>query len=1764
MISSNVVPCHRLEGVKLGLYSANEIKNISVKRITNPETFDSLLHPNYGGLYDPSLGPTDRDDLCETCGQNSVHCPGHLGHIELPLPVYHPLFMKILTQVLRSSCFCCHKLLLTKTSKHTYMSQMKLLDHGLIAEAEELDEVVKNLISNAADNGIKNDDLDENCMNSIDKHVRDILKDLDKKEARNRANGMNVTDFRHEISKKFMKTHMVSKRRYCSNCKAPSREVRSEYNSRLYLKALPKREAQKWASTKIAHAHLMELEGRVKRDIEEEEISPSKEAKKASKDKELESQKEVTKSLQQTFLTPKEVKEHLDLVWQKDGDFLNTLLGGYPTPKARHRKSSSQMFFIDVLPVIPSRFRPLSSLGEKRFENPQTGNLCKVLKDCECITENLKGLNKKLAEKDANKEEAEEDEPQQKKQFKGKNSKVVVSGDTPAERLHNAWLKLQSDVNCVMDSDLDKLSTVKFPGVRQLLEKKEGLFRKHMMGKRVDYAARSVISPDPYINTDEIGIPEVFATKLTYPQPVTPWNVKELRQAVINGPLVHPGAILVENEDGKKTRLSATDENQRHAIAKRLLTPSGNIKGSSTSCKKVYRHLRNGDVMLLNRQPTLHRPSIMAHKARVLSKEKTIRLHYSNCKSYNADFDGDEMNAHFPQNELARAEAYNIASTNFQYLVPKDGTPLGGLIQDHIVSGVRMTIRGRMFNRGDYQQLVFSALNFKNKPITLVQPCVLKPQQMWSGKQIVTTVLLNLVPDGMLPLNLKGKAKIAGKNWSTQKPKRQFLNMEILKQDEMSESEVIFRGGELLCGVLDKAHYGNTPYSLVHCCYELYGGVMAGELLSALARLFTTFLQFHGFTLGVKDILVTKRADKARRKLIAKGRESGHEAATKAFGLLEDCHSGELLERMQSAHHNNDGADMKELDLCVKRKTDHFQDEINKACIPFGLYERFPANNLQLMVQAGAKGSAVNCMQISCLLGQIELEGRRPPIMLSGRSLPSFLPYDTSPRAGGFVDGRFLTGIRPQEYFFHCMAGREGLVDTAVKTSRSGYLQRCLIKHLEGLHVNYDLTVRDSDGSVVQFYYGEDGLDILKTKFLSENEYPFMVSNYKSFIQRMNPSSLLPHVDSKTAEKMEKKVNKWYKKHQQDRKSRDSPFLVFARDNFDKIQEEKNSTSVVSFGRTEAHLQLFKTWHKQTQSIKSSYRKVCSTAPLPVISKLRPDLYFGAVPEKISRSINNYTKNDPDKCFSSEEEQGRDQVDSGKFRVLMFLKVMRSLVEPGEAVGLLAAQSIGEPSTQMTLNTFHFAGRAELNVTLGIPRLREILMTASPNIKTPTMDLPLLSTKKAVRKAKKLQIQFTRVLLSQVLQSVDVWESLSPKEHGTRMRAYRIRFMSLPHAQYKDDFHCSPNDILQYIERVFIKKLISAVQKAVRNTQSQRLLDSTGDNNSASTAATEEEPVDDDDDNIELSDDEGVDGDATDVKQRQKLEQHATYEAPDLDEQEIEKEFANNASENEDEETPEASETQSSIGDMDESMEFTPEAQTSGPKTATQKKKKKSTSQIDATRQERVVHSDPHISSYSYDIEDERWCEVVIKFPVLRWKVRLTSLIEKLALQSVVYETPGIRRCFLVEEKDSSYLKTDGVNFQVAFRHHDILDVNKLYTNDIHAVANTYGIEAAARVIAKEVKNVFGGYGIHVDHRHLNLVAEYMTYEGKIKAFNRIGIESSASPFQKMSFETTTHFLRGAVLSGDTESLKSPSSRLVVGRVVEGGTGCFDLLQPLC
>jgi len=481
-----------------------------------------------------------------------------------------------------------------------------------------------------------------------------------------------------------------------------------------------------------------------------------------------------------------------------------------------------------------------------------------------------------------------------------------------------------------------------------------------------------------------------------------------------------------------------------------------------STAAQVWRHLISGDVMLVNRQPTLHKPGIMAHVARVLRKEKVIRMHYANCNTYNADFDGDEMNLHLCQSHLARAEAYHIAATDHQYIVPTNGKPLRGLIQDHVVMGVLMTKRDTFLTKATYMQLLFlSGIDVAQAGglLATMVPTVLKPAALWTGKQVISTLLRHL---GASELNCSFKSKTAGNTWA----RPGVLGFDGGGEPEEALVEVV--GGELLRGVLDKAAFGATEFGLVHSVHELLGGEPAGRLLTQLGRLFTGYQQMVGFTCGIGDLILTAAADEKRTALLATADAKGI-AAAEAFGKLTPGSlstaaaggGGEqraafrslLADKLTDPERGEEAGGA--LDSSMKQALMPLASEVGAACLPSGMQKPFPANQFALMTQTGAKGSQVNFSQIAVMLGQQELEGRRVPISPSGATAPCFAPYELSSRAGGYITDRFLTGVRPPEFYFHCMAGREGLVDTAVKTSRSGYLQRCLIKHLEPLQVHF-------------------------------------------------------------------------------------------------------------------------------------------------------------------------------------------------------------------------------------------------------------------------------------------------------------------------------------------------------------------------------------------------------------------------------------------------------------------------------------------------------------------------------------------------------------------------------------------------------------------------------------------------------------------------------------------------------------------------------------
>lgn len=427
--------------------------------------------------------------------------------------------------------------------------------------------------------------------------------------------------------------------------------------------------------------------------------------------------------------------------------------------------------------------------------------------------------------------------------------------------------------------------------------------------------------------------------------------------------------------------------------------------------------------------------------------------------------------------------------------------------------------------------------------------------------------------------------------------------------------------GELLCGVLDKSQFGATDYGLVHSVYELYGAEVAGKLLSILSRLFTKYLQHRAFTCRMDDLTLTKDGDARRRDILLENKNLGTEGAMENFPSLAETAAADKAGALRGFLRDvlRDDSKMAGLDITVKKKLAGLTKSIADACMPHRLSRQFPHNHMQMMTQSGAKGSAVNAQQISCALGQQELEGRRVPVMVSGKTLPSFKAFETDAIAGGYVASRFLTGVKPQEFYFHCMAGREGLIDTAVKTSRSGYLQRCLIKHLEGIRVHYDNTVRGSDNAVYQFNYGGDSLDVTKQKHLYEFE--FSVRNQSSLLHRYNPKGIASVVDDETVTAYMKKA----------------------------LKASKDLAKLAEYP--------------------------------PALSVYSPSRYLGATSEKFAKAVQDYVKSNPDNLLKSKNsglqkwfKQRHDPMSSHVFKTLMNVRYMRSLVDPGEAVGLLASQ----------------------------------------------------------------------------------------------------------------------------------------------------------------------------------------------------------------------------------------------------------------------------------------------------------------------------------------------------------------------------------------------------------------------------------------------------------------------------------------------------------
>ena len=594
-----------------------------------------------------------------------------------------------------------------------------------------------------------------------------------------------------------------------------------------------------------------------------------------------------------------------------------------------------------------------------------------------------------------------------------------INAGAPEIIIEDLWDLLQYHITTYVDNEVAQLPPARHRSGQPLktlterIRSKEGRIRHNLAGKRVNFSARTVISPDSMLAINEVGVPQEMALKLTIPEKITEWNVRHLRKFVERGPKEYPGANYVIRPDGKKRRI--TDET-KEAILEEL--QPGYI---------VERHLMDGDIALFNRQPSLHRMSMMCHHVRILPG-RTLRINPAVCHPYNADFDGDEMNLHIPQTEEARAEAEILMDVQTQLISPAYGLSVIGAIQDVISGNYYLTKLKTEIPREEAVDLLFAA--------GILDLSRLPKKKTLTGKEVFSVIL---------PQDFKyeGTCKAADLNGS---------------------HDVVIKDGVLQKGVMDKSNLGHGEGMMLRTLHKQYGPEMTLKILGNLTRLGSEVLTREGFTTAISDTDLPEDV----RDEIENAISSSYVEASKLIeqyeqGTLEPLPGRTLSETLE----------LRLLELLNKTRND--SGSIVKE-------EARQDTHLHYMSESGARGNPINLAQMAACVGQQAMRGGRISKGYQSRTLPHFKKRDLGVDAHGFVRTGYKKGMHPHEFFFTAMTGRDSLMDTALRTPKSGYLYRRLANALQDLKVEYDETVRDASGKIIQFKYGEDSVDVARSE----------------------------------------------------------------------------------------------------------------------------------------------------------------------------------------------------------------------------------------------------------------------------------------------------------------------------------------------------------------------------------------------------------------------------------------------------------------------------------------------------------------------------------------------------------------------------------------------------------------------------------------------------------------------------------------------------------
>jgi DNA-directed RNA polymerase II subunit RPB1 len=838
-----------------------------------------------------------------------------------------------------------------------------------------------------------------------------------------------------------------------------------------------------------------------------------------------------------------------------------------------------------------------------------------------------------------------------------KTLQTKIEQNAPANVIDDWATVLQYYVATQIDNKIPGVASVAqrsgrpLKSIKERLNGKGGRVRGNLMGKRVDYSARSVITPDPNLSIRELGVPLKIAKNITRPVQVTEQNRNYLLGLVHNGPDVYPGAKILERANGDNISLRYVD---------RL---SVNLQPGDI----VHRHMLDGDGVLFNRQPTLHRMSMMCHIARIMMKGDTFRMNVGDTKPYNADFDGDEMNLHMPQDDESEAELKQLAAVPYQIISPANNQSIVGIFQDSLLGAFRLTRPNIEFSRQHAMTLLMH------------QPTV--DLSIFKNKTVSNFDLLSQI---LPPLTLSYKTKLFSED-----------------EDKGTSNNVLeIRNGEYVRGQMEKGVLGTGSKGLIHRICNDFGNMAAARFIDDLQNIVTEYMKSSAYSVGISDLIANQETKAAIVDVITTKKQQ-------VANLIDQTQIG-IFE-------NNTGRSNKEE---FETQVNSILNQATSTAGKIGRKSLDSNNRFVIMVEAGSKGSDLNISQMISCLGQQNVDGKRIPYGFENRTLPHYTQYDDSPGARGFVENSFISGLTPQELFFHAMGGRVGLIDTAVKTSQTGYIQRRLIKGMEDLVVAYDMTVRNNKGKIIQYSYGDDGVDPVKV----ENQFLPVVSmsvedifNHFSILEEAKKGGASPFMPAAITRMRQQSAE-----CNERLKARISEMIDIRHSVIDNVFKGESGTKVhipVNFAY------LIDNAQGQQQIGPSSLVDITPLEALVMIDNAYTELadLTYAPPTHLFRIMFYY--------YLSPNQLLTIKRFNRKALVLLLetvkLKYKQAIVAPGEMVGMIAAQSIGEPTTQMTLNTFHFAGVAsKSNVTRGVPRIEEIL-ALSENPKNPSLTVYL-------------------------------------------------------------------------------------------------------------------------------------------------------------------------------------------------------------------------------------------------------------------------------------------------------------------------------------------------------------------------------------------------------------------------------------------------------